>query len=226
MNNTITPDLSDDELDELGSFLLSEATSDETMMPDCLDGFLTAVASSPAMPGSSVWMPRIWGPSASDEPVFETHAQMMRITGLIMRHFESIVARLEQNYFEPIFDSAVYPDSDREYIDGEMWAYGYMKGVNLNSQDWQPLADELRPIYLLGSEEASEEDELLVETPLQREELSKQIPAAVASIYRYLQLHKKPAPPVLPELPKVGRNELCPCGSGRKYKKCCAAPKK
>ncbi len=23
--------------------------------------------------------------------------------------------------------------------------------------------------------------------------------------------------------PKVGRNEMCPCGSGRKYKKCCGA---
>ncbi|MDD3886249.1 MAG: SEC-C metal-binding domain-containing protein, partial [Victivallaceae bacterium] len=23
------------------------------------------------------------------------------------------------------------------------------------------------------------------------------------------------------ELPKVGRNDLCPCGSGKKYKKCC-----
>jgi preprotein translocase subunit SecA len=23
--------------------------------------------------------------------------------------------------------------------------------------------------------------------------------------------------------PKVGRNELCPCGSGKKYKKCCGA---
>jgi uncharacterized protein YecA (UPF0149 family) len=22
---------------------------------------------------------------------------------------------------------------------------------------------------------------------------------------------------------KVGRNELCPCGSGKKYKKCCGA---
>jgi hypothetical protein len=25
------------------------------------------------------------------------------------------------------------------------------------------------------------------------------------------------------EDPKVGRNEPCPCGSGRKYKKCCGA---
>jgi uncharacterized protein len=26
--------------------------------------------------------------------------------------------------------------------------------------------------------------------------------------------------------PKVGRNDLCPCGSGRKFKKCCGAPGK
>jgi SEC-C motif domain protein len=29
--------------------------------------------------------------------------------------------------------------------------------------------------------------------------------------------------PVVREQPKVGRNEPCPCGSGKKYKKCCAA---
>jgi hypothetical protein len=30
-----------------------------------------------------------------------------------------------------------------------------------------------------------------------------------------------PATPVRRESPKIGRNELCPCGSGKKYKKCC-----
>ncbi len=29
--------------------------------------------------------------------------------------------------------------------------------------------------------------------------------------------------PVVRDQPKVGRNEPCPCGSGKKYKKCCAA---
>nr|WP_272917305.1 SEC-C metal-binding domain-containing protein [Halobacillus litoralis] len=24
---------------------------------------------------------------------------------------------------------------------------------------------------------------------------------------------------------KIGRNEPCPCGSGKKYKKCCGSPK-
>jgi len=32
----------------------------------------------------------------------------------------------------------------------------------------------------------------------------------------------KPLQPVLAEK-KAGRNDPCPCGSGKKYKKCCAA---
>jgi len=32
-----------------------------------------------------------------------------------------------------------------------------------------------------------------------------------------------PGTPVVRELPKIGRNERCPCGSGKKYKKCCGA---
>jgi len=30
-----------------------------------------------------------------------------------------------------------------------------------------------------------------------------------------------PAPPFVREEPKVGRNDPCPCGSGRKHKRCC-----
>ncbi|MDP6968290.1 MAG: SEC-C metal-binding domain-containing protein [Gammaproteobacteria bacterium] len=30
-----------------------------------------------------------------------------------------------------------------------------------------------------------------------------------------------PATPVTRATPKVGRNDLCPCGNGRKFKKCC-----
>ena len=32
-----------------------------------------------------------------------------------------------------------------------------------------------------------------------------------------------PAQPVERDAPKVGRNDPCPCGSGKKYKKCCGA---
>jgi hypothetical protein len=33
--------------------------------------------------------------------------------------------------------------------------------------------------------------------------------------------HLSPPAPMLRASPKVGRNERCPCGSGKKYKKCC-----
>ena len=33
--------------------------------------------------------------------------------------------------------------------------------------------------------------------------------------------HGPPPEPVRRETPKVGRNEACPCGSGKKFKKCC-----
>ena len=223
--------LSDEDMDELGNFLLSDATSDETMMLDCLDGFLTAIASAPVMLSSSVWLPKVWDSSEKDEPSFDNYAQVERITGLIMRHLSNLIVSLQQNpdACEPIFDSAVYPDSPREFIDGEMWAYGYMTGINLQRQDWQDIFDDpnsaelLRPIYLLGTEDVTLAEEALIETPEQREELSKLIPASVAGIYRYwVPVRRAVTDPALRrEMPKIGRNEKCPCGSGRKFKKCC-----
>lgn len=38
-----------------------------------------------------------------------------------------------------------------------------------------------------------------------------------------LKVTEFPAPPVLDTPGKIGRNDKCPCGSGKKYKKCCGA---
>ena len=35
-----------------------------------------------------------------------------------------------------------------------------------------------------------------------------------------------PTAPIVEHTPRIGRNEPCPCGSGRKYKKCCGNPAK
>jgi uncharacterized protein YecA (UPF0149 family) len=34
---------------------------------------------------------------------------------------------------------------------------------------------------------------------------------------------REPVPRFRPATTKAGRNDLCPCGSGKKYKKCCGA---
>ena len=232
----MTP-LSDEEMDELDAFLLSDATSDKTMMLDCLDGFLTSIVTGPVTLMPSEWLPRVWGPSARDEPAFDTLAHAERITGLIMRHMNGIIWSLQHDpdMFEPVLDAVVYPDDPREYTDGEMWARGYMTGIELQRKNWKAFFEEpnsaavLQPIYLLGAEEVTPEEETLTETPAQREELSNQIPASVAWIYRFWQPYRGAmaertiAISYQREHPKVGRNDPCPCGSGKKFKKCCGA---
>ena len=34
---------------------------------------------------------------------------------------------------------------------------------------------------------------------------------------------RPPEPPLVNQFRDVGRNDPCPCGSGKKYKKCCLA---
>jgi uncharacterized protein len=54
------------------------------------------------------------------------------------------------------------------------------------------------------------------------------IPAAVASLSEHFrpmreQADRERLAPIRRDAPKVGRNDPCPCGSGKKYKKCCGA---
>jgi uncharacterized protein len=116
-----------------------------------------------------------------------------------------------------------------------MWAYGFMQGIELCRQDWQPLFDDpavrdaLRPIRLLGADELTEAEEALTRWPAQREELTQQLAGSVAAIYRFwlprreMQHERLVASTFRREGPKPGRNDPCPCGSGKKFKKCCGA---
>ncbi len=135
----------------------------------------------------------------------------------------------------PVFDTRIYHDDDHEYVDGDMWAYGFMQGINLCRSDWQPLFDDpdgltaLRPIYLLGDDDATEEEIALTDTPEQREALTIQIPASISWIYqfwipyRHAMVERTLANVAQKGSNKVGRNDSCPCGSGKKFKKCCGA---
>ncbi|MDX8379529.1 MAG: SEC-C metal-binding domain-containing protein [Gallionella sp.] len=56
-----------------------------------------------------------------------------------------------------------------------------------------------------------------------REDLSKLIAASVAGLYRFWSAVRRTVadPAIRREMPKIGRNKKCPCGSELKYKKCC-----
>jgi len=161
--------------------------------------------------------------------------QAQRIMGLILRHMNGIVWTIEHDpeAFGPMMSTRIDPNDRREYLDGEMWAYGFMDGVELLRKDWDPLFNDpagreaLRPIHLLGAENPKAEDLALIQTPDQRKRLSEKIPASIAAIYRFWLPYREAMreQPVVTAAtraqPKVGRNDPCPCGSGKKFKRCC-----
>jgi len=84
-----------------------------------------------------------------------------------------------------------------------MWAYGFMQGIELYRKDWQPFFDNpesanaFRPIYLLGSDDVTPEEETYTGTPEQSEELAQQVPESLAWIYRFWIPYRQAVAPTL-----------------------------
>lgn len=229
--------LSEDEMEELDSFLMSDATSYETMSIDTLDGYLTAIVIGPTTLDFNQWFSGIWGPTEEDAPNFESMEEAQHILDLIVRQMNGIISEFEEDPDDvsPIFVSIINPGDPREYTDAEMWAYGFMEGIELCRKDWQPFFDDpdsakvLRPLYLLGSDDVSPEEEVYTETPEQSENLAQQIPESLAWIYRFwlpyrAAIAERRTANVQQKNTKVERNDLCPCGSNKQFKKCCGTP--
>ena len=221
--------LSDEEFEELDDFLLSESCADDSMTMDTLHGYLTALAIGPQEVLMEEWLHRVWGPEAKDAPSFKNPKEAERITGLIARYMNEIAITLEvaPKEYEPLFCEREW--EGKPLLDGEAWAWGFWEGMSLRSEMWDPiwhskLADMLRPIYLLGSDELEEEELKLVDTPVKVHKLTVEMESAIPHIYQYWLPNRKSAVvQVRNETPKPGRNDDCSCGSGKKYKKCCGA---
>ena len=221
--------LSDEEFDELDDFLLSDRCAEDAMTMDTLHGFLTALVIGPQEVLMAEWLPYIWGSEPKDAPKFSSPKQAERITGLIARSMNEIAITLEvaPKEYEPLFCEREH--EGKSLLDGEAWTWGFWEGIQLRAKEWDPifhsnLAELMRPIYLLGSDELEEEEAVLVDDPVKTHKLAVEVESAIPHIYRYWLPHRKSAvETVQRDGPKIGRNDDCTCGSGKKYKKCCGA---
>jgi uncharacterized protein len=221
--------LSDKEFNELDQFLLSERCPDDAMTMDSLHGYLTAIAIGPEMIAAEEWLPKVWGEESEKGPQFKNDKESTRIVNLIARFMNEIMITLEvaPKEYEPLFCEHEW--EGKTLIDGEAWAWGFWEGMGLRVEAWQPIRDSnlaplLRPIYLLGADEIEEDELPLVDDPMKCHKLSIEIEANIPEIHRFwLPRRKSAVAPVKREAPKVGRNDLCACGSGKKFKKCCGA---
>jgi uncharacterized protein len=227
MNLIPNTPLSDDEIGELAIFLMSDATPGDCMDIVALDGFLTALVIGPKLVLPSVWLPLIWG--GEEDPGFESSVQAERIIGLVMRRYNEICRMFDDHGsgFAPLL-YAQEVGKETQW-NGEDWCAGFMDAVDLSFGDWQPLFDDepngalLAPILILGTEagweelDASADPETACEAAL--EALGPSM-AAIADYWRTRTVASKKAD-LRTRARRPGRNDPCPCGSGRKFKQCC-----
>jgi uncharacterized protein len=229
MKNLSAP-LTDDELDRLSDFLLNRVDETHDANPDFnagiidlseLDGFLTAIVSGPNAIPPSVWLRVVWG---DEEPVWESTSEFESIFALFLRHMNSIAAILadDGDNFEPMFSERRANEQTHLIVDD--WCYGYMMGVALDERAWQLTSPAVRqllaPIELYGTQNGWKVLDGLEQSEASR--MRDAIPQAVRDVFgHWLQQRMPPAQPTRRASPKVGRNDPCPCGSGKKYKHCC-----
>jgi uncharacterized protein len=219
--------LSDAEIDTLDAFLTSDSTSEEVLAIDELHGFLTAIVCCPVPVMPSEWLPGVW--RTDEEPRFASTEQAGDIMALIMRMHNDIASVLQAGEEPgPLMLETTLASGETTFF-AQGWCWGFMEGIRLKYEAWEPHQDAIDELLLpiaaledLGDDDSEFND--LLDHPDKVEQLTDAIPESVLGIYRQSRSEAGGSPkPFRRETAKVGRNDPCPCGSGKKYKKCCAA---
>ena len=114
---------------------------------------------------------------------------------LVLRHrdYMRLWMQKDPGSFEPIYECG-------GSWTAEAWCAGFMAGVQAAADAWAPLRAQ-QPALLLP-----------FQPPLN-------VARVVPSVIRINAFFHTPQP----KAAKAGRNDPCPCGSGKKFKKCCGA---
>lgn len=222
--------LSEAECDRLAA-MLSRLGSEHAMNNlEEIDGFFAALICSPNLALPSDYLPEIWGGELAGEEAFADEQELQDFLSLLLRHWNSMVRVLEE---EDVFLPFLLQD-ENGVAHANDWARGFLRGMAFDPQSWQALFDDeerggvLIPILILAHEHDPDPEMRPYKEPIdakRREELLVGIAASVTLIYRHFAPHRQRraarfAAEGAAER-KIGRNDPCPCGSGKKYKHCC-----
>lgn len=217
-----TDPLNDAELDFVESILLKYGNDDSILDASELDGFFTALISGPEVLSPSHWLPALWGGAP---PKFSKDAELQRFMNLLIQHINNCVLMLMEY---PSEFAALFQQREHEgetLTIAEEWCFGYMRGVALGQWPALPEAEaaHLAAIDLHGNEAHFAQLEQMSQA--QHQQSVTTIEPAVRALHAYWlaqrSAHSSPAQPPLQATPKAGRNDPCPCGSGKKFKQCC-----
>jgi len=221
--------LTDAELDRLGDFL-EGCEGGKAMNIEQLDGFFAALIAGPETVMPSEYYREVFGGEMSDACEFGSLDEANEILWLMMRHWNTITSTcIGTTVYVPL----LLKDQDGT-VHGNDWARGFMRGMHMRHDGWAELVSDERnggcliPIMMLCYEH-DEDPEMRPKTisPEQREDVIAHMAVGLLGACEYFRSPREayadttPAPEPRSNSPKVGRNDPCPCGSGKKYKRCC-----
>jgi uncharacterized protein len=233
----------------LEDFLGSPVRPEGTLNYHELQGFLFAIACSPETIAPSEWLPTIGN---EEDLKFADQNEAQEILGLIMTLYNEInVAVLERSNSMPagcVFHEDISEDFE-DHSPISRWSRGFAAGHDWLAETWEEYlfgeldkecGATLMVLSFFSSRRLAEAyfsdmrpgKHKRGDEPFENfaKTMRKMFPDALASyahigrsIFEAILEHDSGSgESALSE--KIGRNEPCPCGSGKKYKKCCGGP--
>jgi uncharacterized protein len=239
MADTSSRPLSDGEIGELDQILGAIPDERDPLDVDMMDGFLVGILLQPDLVPPPAWLPLIFDADGRNAASGDA-GQEKRAAELIMRRYQELAACIAAR--EP-FDPIVFEleDEHGEVVEGKEgivalapWAAGFTNAVNAfpslreaaeNDEDLAAtMIGILRhlpidPDAAADIREAFDREQTDIDREVPLADLDDALDELMTCVFEIADI-TRPNRPVTRESPKVGRNDPCPCGSGRKYKVC------
>jgi uncharacterized protein len=205
-------------LDELEALLAAPEHAERALGLDALQALCVALAIGPDPEPPPDWMAAALGldrPDASPAP---------ELAAALERFFAATARQIRDGTLSLLLHSL-----RRGRPDYASWGQGFLLGVELSPAGWYDSADPedvaelLFPIEVIADELDDDERGQYTPTAWRRLVLDSEagLDATIARLRDFWAIVRHPPQTVRHATPKVGRNEPCPCGSGRKHKVCC-----
>jgi uncharacterized protein len=210
-----------------------------------LDGYLCGVIVQPVLLEPATWLAHVFDFDGRPLPDDADPGWLQRTTALIMRRHAALNrAIVEDGWFDPLvleFDDEhprePVPEGEVDPMEGLSpvsqslmpWVAGFQHATvcfpDLAEMPDEAVMTALARLYRHLPAETDEERELVAtldrEHPLATlDDAMEELVVTVADLQDLTSEQRYRVEPVKRETPKVGRNEPCPCGSGKKFKQC------
>jgi uncharacterized protein len=238
-------DLTDAEFAELDDLLLETPEPLEPLDAVMLDGYLCGVIVQPVLLEPATWLAHIFDFDGRPLPDDVNREWLDHTTALIMRRHAALNrAIVEDGWFDPLvleFDD----EHPREPVpEGEVdpmaglspvsqslmpWVAGFQHATvcfpDLAEMPDDAVMSALARLFRHLPAETDEEREVVAtldrEHPLATlEDGMEELVVTIADLQDLTAEQRYKVETVKRDTPKVGRNDPCPCGSGKKFKQC------